>query len=723
MKRFNTILVVLLFYFPTKAQVNTDKILYQTDEEAGEINIPSLPGRLCISNCPTDDFYNNVNYQYDYYRVNTAIGEHLWGCKESSRGGCAPIENVYAGDYDETRFVFSPLEKGIFTMEERRKVEEWNGNIRFGIDKVVVSDETIASFEIRVMDFSWNIGLEDISGHCYGQENIIDLYDYLSDDFATTENVVFYIGDLPLTNPKAFPMSTLSLGTNTLKAVGTFDNGTREISYELMVQEVPAFDLDLPEKACKGGGDIDLFGFVPNKTGTFDSRPSVEIVNGVFSVSSVDPAIYEISYTVENELGCQRTVTSIVEVPEEADLDFDLPMAICQDEGEINLLDYTNIKTGKFTFDNGLTVSPLWDVAKASDKDYTISYTIENEAGCLQTVTKTIGVSASPAMPSFTLPTNVCQNATPLDLYDLVAPKTGTFSSESPNFRTSPFDPSKMNLGSHTITYIVENERGCQGVTSKEIEIGAELSVDAGADQTVCPSSPIIELTGLPTGGIWSGIGVNGNQFLGTGLAEGVYELVYTYENEGCSQSDQLSITVINELPMDFTADRTDIGQGEMVTFTTSTQAEKYLWKIESNSFDYEGRSPSIYFYADHNEAEKYFDVTLIITIGNCTWELKKEGYIYLQKEASDGFITSIDKLQAENTITIYPNPFVEQLLIDLPNGNRYEVALYDFAGQLAYQLTISKTGILDLSLLSAGLYMLKVQGDDIVKTFKIQKK
>jgi hypothetical protein len=465
-----------------------------------------------------------------------------------------------------------------------------------------------------------------------------------------------------------------------------------------------------------------MLDYVANKTGIFDSRPKVNIVNGVFPVVSISPDTYEVSYTLKNELGCERTVTRVIEVPEEADLDFDLSENLCQDTGEVNLLDHVNIKTGVFTFGDGLTVSPLWDVSKASAKDYEISYTIENGAGCPQTITNMIRVEASPSAPDFILPASICQNAPTINLYDLVEPKSGTFYSESPNFKNSPFDPSKMNIGSHTISYVLENEKGCQSTTTKNIEIGAGLTVDAGEDLTVCQDFPVADLKGLPVGGKWSGIGVNGDQFIGASLSAGTYQGTYTYANDGCEKSDNILITVIDGLPMDFTADKTDIVQGEKVTFSTDTQAEQYLWKVEGNSFEYEGTAPSFYLYADHDEAEKYFDVTLIAFIGNCSWELKKEGYIHLQKEASDGIITSTDDPQ-ENAIAIYPNPFEEQLQIDLPVDSSYDVAVYDISGQLVHMQSMGKTGILNLRLLSAGLYMLKIQDNDIVKTFKIQKK
>ncbi|MEM1135484.1 MAG: T9SS type A sorting domain-containing protein [Bacteroidota bacterium] len=716
--------ILLLTFLSAKAQLNTNKILYKTDEEVGEVDIPFLPGELCIRNCPIPilDSYNNAHYQSDYYRVNTAINTYLWGCKRSSRGGCIPIETVNTGDYFETKFVFSPLEKGIFTMEERRKIEEWNGSVRRGITKIILSDESLATFEIRVMDFSWKADIETISQYCYQQERIINFYDYLSDDFEVTENVTFYIDEVQLSSPNTFQVGDLALGGHTLKAVGVFDNGTKEITYELLVQEISEFNFDLPEKVCKNEGDINLFDYVVDTTGVFDSNPTVDIAMGVFPITIVPSGTYEISYTLRNVLGCQRTVTQLIEVPDEENLDFDLPVSICQSVGEINLLDYVNIKTGTFTIGDSLDLSALWDVSKVNAQAYTITYAIENSSDCTQTITKSINVEATPPAPSFLLPENICQSAVPINLYDLVEPKSGTFFSESPNFESNPFDPSKMNKGVHTISYVFENEAGCQSTTVKNIEIGTGLTVDAGEDLIVCPSSPVITLAGLPEGGNWAGDGMDGNQFNGTNIPEGIYEVIYTYENEGCVQTDSILITVAEELSMDFTADKTEVGQGEKVTFSTTTQAEKYLWKVEGNSFDYEAETPFLYFYADHYEVEKYFDVTLIATIGNCSWELKKEEYIHLKKEASDGVITSLDDNQV-NHFEIYPNPFESQLHIELPVKAKYDIAVYNLSGQLVHEQRMDKTGVLQISMLEMGIYILKIQNNATLKIFKIQKK
>ena len=76
----------------------------------------------------------------------------------------------------------------------------------------------------------------------------------------------------------------------------------------------------------------------------------------------------------------------------------------------------------------------------------------------------------------------------------------------------------------------------------------------------------------------------------------------------------------------------------------------------------------------------------------------------------------------------IYPNPFVENLNINLPNStsNRIEASLYSVSGVLiSSKEYLLENGILTLniSILSSGLYYLKLENEDTDTAFKIIKK
>ncbi len=74
--------------------------------------------------------------------------------------------------------------------------------------------------------------------------------------------------------------------------------------------------------------------------------------------------------------------------------------------------------------------------------------------------------------------------------------------------------------------------------------------VNAGTYAPVCINNGNVVLTGSPSGGIFSGIGVSGNSFIPATAGVGTKSITYTYTNSnGCTNSATTSITV-NPLPV-----------------------------------------------------------------------------------------------------------------------------------------------------------------------------
>ena len=72
-----------------------------------------------------------------------------------------------------------------------------------------------------------------------------------------------------------------------------------------------------------------------------------------------------------------------------------------------------------------------------------------------------------------------------------------------------------------------------------------QFAAISSADSSVCPAGGNVQLSGTPTGGTFSGIGVSGNQFNPAGFAPGIYTVTYTATDAiGCVTSADLDITV-----------------------------------------------------------------------------------------------------------------------------------------------------------------------------------
>ena len=97
--------------------------------------------------------------------------------------------------------------------------------------------------------------------------------------------------------------------------------------------------------------------------------------------------------------------------------------------------------------------------------------------------------------------------------------------------------------GTYSVT--VTNADGCESEDEVVITENALPNVSAGQDKTMCVYHSPTQLTGTPSGGTFSGNGVNGNEFNPAQAGEGDHVITYTYTHvNGCENSDVATITV-----------------------------------------------------------------------------------------------------------------------------------------------------------------------------------
>jgi hypothetical protein len=77
----------------------------------------------------------------------------------------------------------------------------------------------------------------------------------------------------------------------------------------------------------------------------------------------------------------------------------------------------------------------------------------------------------------------------------------------------------------------------------------------------------------------------------------------------------------------------------------------------------------------------------------------------------------------SQNTIRVYPNPFINQVRIsNLKSGNA-EVYIYNMQGKIILRRTISNNGTINLSSLQSGIYIFKVIEQNDTRAFRLIKK
>ena len=77
-----------------------------------------------------------------------------------------------------------------------------------------------------------------------------------------------------------------------------------------------------------------------------------------------------------------------------------------------------------------------------------------------------------------------------------------------------------------------------------------------------------------------------------------------------------------------------------------------------------------------------------------------------------------------ETSMSVYPNPFSDQLTIIVPMNDNYTVMLMDITGKIVSQETFMQTNTLNLPLenVANGQYILKVNGTHFTATEKVVK-
>ncbi|MCC2548961.1 hypothetical protein LJY25_21125, partial [Hymenobacter sp. BT175] len=160
----------------------------------------------------------------------------------------------------------------------------------------------------------------------------------------------------------------------------------------------------------------------------------------------------------------------------------------------------------------------------------TLTYTLPGQPICSGTATRVIVVQAVTAASFGPLDPAFCisqTTGTPLT----ASPPGGTFS--GPGVAGNLFYPAAAGLGTHTITYALPTTPCAPASTvTRTVQVSNSLTISLRQDTAICQGNivPILLGGALPTGGVWSGVGVSqqGSRYVFTPPATpGSYALTY----------------------------------------------------------------------------------------------------------------------------------------------------------------------------------------------------
>ncbi len=408
-----------------------------------------------------------------------------------------------------------------------------------------------------------NISYTIVSGSCTSQSQTIIHVDTIpvinvapigpfceSTDFAylqASPNGGIWSG-VGVTNPVTGQFSPLFSGPGDHIVTYTVVNGMCSAQSSITVHVDNYLDPTITpiNNVCQNGPQITLQAATPG--GIWAGQGIIDPVNGILDPSLVQHGNNTMTYTITNG-ACISTDLHIYQVDAfiSAEILSD-PGSVCLNASPFQLLSQNpggtwsgqgigNPSTGTFI------------PSQAGVGIHTISYTIINGA-CIDTdqiqieVINVPNTSINPAGP-------FCE--TESDVVLTAATSGGVWSGTGITDPTSGiFNPSLAGPGTHLISYSI-TIGSCSSTSTTNIIVNSFVDATITPINPVCQNAGNIPLTAANPDGIWSGTGVVGNNFNTYIAGVGNHQISYTVTNGACSDTDEITITVDEFIPVNIT--------------------------------------------------------------------------------------------------------------------------------------------------------------------------
>jgi len=300
----------------------------------------------------------------------------------------------------------------------------------------------------------------------------------------------------------------------------------------------------------------------PNANVTGEStttQTSATLINTLGNTTSV---IQDVVYTVTptSLLGCVgggQVVSVLVNPLDNANFSY-ASGTYCQ-SGNDPSATITGVSGGSFSATAGLvflnTNNGLINLAGSAPGTYTITYTTNST--CSNSSAVSITVTPAPLAGFNYSNAAYCKNASSPSPVLVSGASAGDFTANPSGLAfvssaTGQVNPSASTPGTYTVTNTIAASGGCASVTANTvITINALPAVSfTGLVGSYYYNDPATGLVGTPSGGTFSGTGVNGTLFDPTLAGAGTFPITYSYTDaNGCSNTSSAFITNVVAQP------------------------------------------------------------------------------------------------------------------------------------------------------------------------------
>ncbi len=304
-------------------------------------------------------------------------------------------------------------------------------------------------------------------------------------------------------------------GIDTIVYIYQNINGCRGIDtgyYE--VRANPVINFSTLPVYCEGNPKDTLkFGSttLPIKTGYYEisGANSYGIQDSVVFRSDTLPASqtpgYSVIYHAIDSIGCSSEKTAFIVVNPKPNVvfNFSSPSPFCS-----NTLPFTLVggnQPGGYYWGNSVDSSnSTYTPSLANSIIDTANFSFKDNLGCSDTASAIFNVDTVPIV-SFLYTTKICTSDSLINLTEGAPTLQGNGQYKSPWVSSGNFFPRLSGVGTHLVTYVFVNQKGCQDSVSQNLIVNSLPGVSMAAVAPICENESSRLITGgAPAGGVYS---------------------------------------------------------------------------------------------------------------------------------------------------------------------------------------------------------------------------
>ena len=418
------------------------------------------------------------------------------------------------------------------------------------------SSATICSDAIVNIPFSSNVASSytwyatnnvNTTGELTSPQSGNALINSITNNSAVPQNVVFTVTPYTLSNNCAGTVQTVTVTVNPAPVLINNTNATICSGAGLNLSLISNVSATFSWQASDN----------TNTTGESTTAQTSTVISDVITNNSpyVQNVLYTVTPTSVNGgcVGGSQTISVLVNPPDNAN--FTYPSSTYCKSGTNPAAIISGLTGGSFSAGSGLVFANIYtgliNLSASSVGTYTVSYTTNST--CANTATFNLSITA-PALATFSYAGSpYCSNANnPLPVFGTGA-SAGLFSANPSGLAFNSTSSGEINLttstaGTYTVTNTIAAAGGCASdVATTVITINPLPLVSfSGLATNYFYNDPAVSLTGLPTGGTYSGTAISGNSFNPSVAGTGNHTITYSYTDaNGCSNSITHSTSIV----------------------------------------------------------------------------------------------------------------------------------------------------------------------------------